>query len=149
MRLTGFDANATDDFRSFDALPSGVYQALIAEAEERPTQKGDGSYLQFQFQVVSGEFEGQYVWSRLNVRNPNPKTVQIAKAELGAICRAVGVPKPDDTAELVGRRLILHVGRRPRADVPGEFTNYVKKYEPPTDPEPLRTTAQAPSEVPF
>src|SRR5262245_3054907 len=98
--LNGFNANDVDPNFAFEAIPAGKYLAVITESEMKPTKAGVGQYLQFTFQVLEGEYKGRLVWSRLNLDNPNATTVKIARAELSAICRAIGVPAPKDSAEL-------------------------------------------------
>ena len=88
--LNGFNANEVDPNFAFEPVPSGKYLAVITESEMKPTKSGTGSYLQFTFEILDGQFKGRKVWARLNLVNSNEMTVKIAQAELSAICRAVG-----------------------------------------------------------
>ncbi len=125
--LNGFNANDVDPNFAFDALPAGRYLAVITESEMKPTKSGDGQYLQFTFQILEGECQGRLVWSRLNLDNPNATAVKIARAELSAICRAVGVPAPKDSVELHNIPLLITVAQKARDDT-GEMTNVIKGY---------------------
>lgn len=122
-----FNANEVDPNFAFEAIPAGKYLAIITESEEKPTKSGTGKYLQFTFQIIEGEFKDRLVWTRLNLDNPTPKTVRIARAELSAICRAVGVPAPKDPVELHNIPLVITVGQKKRADT-GEMGNVIKGY---------------------
>ena len=135
--LHGFDANQVDPASNFDPLPAGKYLAAIIESEMKPTKAGTGNYLALTFQVLDGPHKGRMLWARLNLDNPNATAVQIAQAELSAICRAVGVLVPHDSVELHNLPLVISVRCKKRTDT-GEITNeiggYAKKEAPPTPP---------------
>lgn len=126
--LTGFNAAEVDPSVSFEALPAGKYLAVITDSEVKPTKSGSGEYLQLTFQVIEGPHKGRLVWARLNLQNKNETTVTIARAELSAICRAVGVMAPKDSVELHNLPLQIRVACKKREDT-GEITNVIKGYE--------------------
>lgn len=125
--LTGFDANQIEPTSDFEPLPAGKYVAMITESELRPTKSGVGNYLQLTFEIIEGPCKGRLVWSRLNLNNPNPTTVQIAQRELSSICRAVGVMTPSDSVELHNLPLEISVKCKRREDT-GDVTNEIKGY---------------------
>ena len=125
--LNGFNANDVDPAIDFEPIPAGKYLAIIAASEMKPTKSGNGSYLELQFQVIEGEYKGRLLWSRLNLDNPNQQAVQIARAELSAVCRAVGVMQPKDSVELHNLPLLVTVKCKKREDT-GEMTNEIKGY---------------------
>lgn len=125
--LNGFNANEVDPNFAFEAIPAGKYLAVIVDSEMKPTKNGDGQYLQFAFQIIEGEYKGRLLWSRLNLDNKNATTVRIARAELSAICRGVGVPAPKDSCELHNIPLVITVGLKKRDDT-GEMGNVIKGY---------------------
>lgn len=125
--LSGFDATHVEPSTDFDPLPAGKYLAVIAESEMKPTKAGTGSYLQLTLEIIEGPHKGRKVWARLNLINNNDKTVQIAQAELSAICRAVGVLAPKDSVELHNLPLLITVKCKKRTDT-DEITNEVKGY---------------------
>ena len=98
--LSGFDATQVEPAASFEPVPAGKYLATIVESEMKSTKSGTGNYLQLTFEIREGPHQGRVLWSRLNLQNPNPTTVQIAQAELSSICRATGVLTPSDSVEL-------------------------------------------------
>jgi len=126
--LNGFNAHEVDPSVGFDAVPAGKYLAVITESEMKPTKAGTGQYLQFTFQIIDGEYKGRLLWARLNLDNPSAMAVKIARSELSAICRAVGVMAPKDSVELHGLPLQIKVGCKKRDDT-GEVTNEIKGYE--------------------
>jgi hypothetical protein len=135
--LRGFDAGNVEPTSEFEPLPAGKYLAVIADSEMKPNKAGTGQYLQLAFEVLDGPHKGRKLWSRLNLENPNATAVQIARAELSAICRAVGVMAPNDSVDLHNLPLQITVKCRKREDT-GELTNeirgYAKKEPPPAPP---------------
>ena len=126
--LNNFDANTVDPASSFDPIPAGKYIAAITESEMKPTKNGNGHYLEMTFDILDGQYKGRKVWARLNLDNPNAQAVQIARGELSAICRAVGVMQPQDSIELHNLPLSIKVTCKKRDDT-GEITNEIKGYE--------------------
>ena len=126
--LNGFDASTVDPSTSFDPIPAGKYLAAITESEMKPTKTGSGSYLQLTFTVLDGPYKNRVLWARLNLNNPNATAVKIARGELSAICRAVGVLQPRDSVELHNLPLVINVKLKKRQDT-GELTNEIKGFE--------------------
>ena len=125
--LHNFNANYVEPTTEFEAIPAEKYAAMITDSETKPTKSGFGSYLQLTFQILEGEYKGRFLWARLNLDNPNQTAVQIAKAELSAVCRAVGVLTPQDSVELHNLPLVINVRCRKRPDT-GDLTNEIKGY---------------------
>ncbi|QYK49105.1 MAG: DUF669 domain-containing protein [Phycisphaeraceae bacterium] len=125
--LTGFDATNVEPNAGFDPIPAGTYPAVVIESEMKPTKKGDGKYLEVTIEVLEGECKGRRIWDRMTIEHPNEQTVQIAMGALSALCRAVGVVRPNDSSELHNIPLDVKVGLKKRSDT-GEMTNTVKAY---------------------
>jgi len=125
--LKGFNAHDVDPSTPFDPVPADKYLAIITDSEMKVTKNGDGRFLELTFEVIEGEYKGRKVWARLNLENPNPLTVKIARAELSAICRAVGVMTPRDSVELHNLPLLVTVKVKKREDT-GDLTNEIKGY---------------------
>jgi hypothetical protein len=125
--LNGFDANTVEPSTSFDPLPAGKYLAAITGTEMKPTKNGDGSYLEIEFTVLEGEHKDRKVWDRLCLNHPNAQTVKIARGNLSALCRAIGVMQPRDSVELHNIPLVVTVKLKKREDT-GDLANEVKGY---------------------
>lgn len=125
--LAGFDANQVEPTTDFEPIPAGKYLSVITESEYKPNKAGTGSYLQFTFEIIDGEYKGRFLWARLNLENPNETAVKIARAELSAICHAVGVMAPKDSVELHNLPLSIKVKCKKRKDT-DEITNEIKGY---------------------
>lgn len=132
--LNGFNAGDVDPNFSLDAVPAGKYVAVITDSEMKPTSKGTGHFLHLTFQVIEGEYAGRKIWTRLNLDNPSPTAVEIAKKELSAICRAVGVMEPRDSVDLHDIPLVVTTKLKQRTDadkrpIEGEFDSVITVYE--------------------
>lgn len=125
--LAGFDASQVPEQQEFSALPEGQYVVIATASEMKPTKSGTGQFLQFTFEVLDGPQKGRKLWARLNLVNPNQTAVDIAQRELGAICRAVGVIKPSDSAELHNKPMFITVAVE--IDDRKRESNIIKKYE--------------------
>ena len=146
--LNGFDARTVKPTVGFEPVPAGKYLAVITESETKPTKAGDGQYLQLTFQIIEGEYKGRLLWARLCLDHPNAQTVQIARGQLSAICRAVGVMTPKDSVELHNLPLVIRVTCKKREDT-GELTNEIKGFETRQRVEPAPAAAAAGSLPPW
>ena len=145
--LAGFNANDIDTTTTYDALPAGTYVAVISGSEMRPNRNGTGEYLKLEFTLVeNGRYDGRKVWANLNLRHPNPTTVEIARKDLASICKAVGVLAPQDSTELHDIPLLVRVATRTLPD--GTTQNDVKGYAPRTAPQGASGAAPAASAAP-
>lgn len=125
--LNGFNAHNIEPNADFDPIPAGKYLAVITGSEMKPTKNGNGRFLELTFQVIDGSYKGRLLWSRLNLENPSDQAVQIARGELSALCRAVGVMQPKDSVELHNLPLVVNVKCKNREDT-GDMVNEIKGY---------------------
>lgn len=143
-----FDASTIEPSNSYDPIPAGWYQAIISNSEMKPTRDGYGEYLSLTLQVIEGQYANRLVFARLNLKNANDKAVDIAKKDLAAICRAVGVMSPQSSEELHDKPLMIKVKVRP-ASGDYEASNDVGGYKSVDGvdftPPPQQQKAPAPS----
>jgi hypothetical protein len=125
--LSGFNANEVEPASEREPLPAGKYVAVITESEMKETKAGTGRYLQLTFQVVEGPYEGRLLWSRINLENPNAIAVEMGRAELSSVCRAVGVMTPRDSTDLHDIPLVVTVKVKKRSDN-GDLSNEIRGY---------------------
>lgn len=145
--LSGFDANQVEPSNDLDPVPAGKYLAVITESEMAPNKAGTGHFLKLTFQIIEGAFKNRLLWTRLNLDNPNATAVQIARGELSAICRAVGVLSPNDSVELHNLPLEIHVKCKKRTDT-GEITNELKGFTKKETPPPAAPMSPAANSTP-
>lgn len=129
-----FDANEVEPNTPFVALPPGDYMMQIIAAAMEANSAGTGRFLKLELEITDGEHAGRKTYDRLNLENPNPQAVEIAKRTLSAIGHAVGVLQFRDTGPLEFKKMLVKVATVPRKDrsgavVPGEFSNEIKGYK--------------------
>ncbi len=125
--LGKFNAHDVEPTTGHEPLPAGKYLAVITDSQMKLTRNGTGHYLEFTFQLIESPHRGRRLWARLNLDNPNPLAVEIAEAELSAICRAVGVMEITDSRELHDIPLLITVRCKTREKT-GEVVNEIKGY---------------------
>jgi len=123
-----FNAEEVEPSNSFDPIPTGWYKAIVSSSEMKPTRDGYGEYLSLTLQVIEGQYENRLVFARLNLKNANDKAVDIARKDLAAICRAVGVMSPQASEQLHDIPLMIKVKVRPAS---GEYeaSNDISGYK--------------------
>ncbi len=92
--LHGFNANDVEPTTDFDPVPAGRYVAVITQSEVKLNKAGTGSYLQFTFQIIDGEYKGRYLWARLNLDALHPVLEKLATT-LGAAFQAEDLFNPN------------------------------------------------------
>lgn len=135
MDLRGFDARTVEpNDGDFTPIPEGWYVASICHSEQKANKSGTGSHLALTFEVEAGGHAGRRVRDQLNLDNPNPTTVNIARGQLSAICRAIGVMTPDSSEDLHGIPMMIRVTQRAGQanpdGSPGQIYNDIKGYKP-------------------
>jgi len=127
--LNNFNAQEVDPSVPFEPVPAGKYIAAITDSEMKATKDGKGSYLEITFTIIDGAYKDRKVWDRLCLTHPNAETVKIARANLSAICRAVGVMQPRDSFELHNLPMLITIKCKKRKDS-DEIDNEVRGYAP-------------------
>lgn len=127
MATLNFDASQVEPSAGRDPLPAGKYVVAVTASEMKPTRNGAGQYLELEYQVLEGEHKGRKLWSRHTLNHPSAQTVQIARGELSAICRAIGIMTPKDSAELHNLPLSVTIKVKKREDN-GEPTNEISAW---------------------
>jgi len=122
----------TDDLptsdRSFDPLPEGWYQATITGAELANTKTGTGQYIKIKYSITGPTHAGRVVFGNLNIRNQNPQAESIGRQQLGELMRAIGLPRVEDTDQLIGGSLSIKLTVK-AADGQYEASNEVKGFK--------------------
>ena len=130
MALLNFDTD-TVELPTYEVLPEGAYEAVITDSRMQTTKSGTGEMLVLTLEVISGDYKGRKLWDRLNLVNPNPTAVALARQTLAHLCLAIGVHQLHDTIELHNRPLLALVRVRKTPD--GEHQNEIKGYRPRPD----------------
>ena len=141
-----FNANEVEPNKGRDVLPAGEYAVVIVESEKKAAKTGNGDYVSLTLQVAKGEHQNRKLFDQINLWNKSEQTRQIARGTLSAICRAVGVLTPKDTAELHNRLLLAKVTIEDGGDYGKQ--NRIVAYKPmPAAVAPQPTPQAAPQPV--
>lgn len=139
MASLSFDANSVE-ITSRDPIPAGIYEALICDSEVRPTRSGNGKGINLTFEILSGPHKGRKVFAWINFQHPKAEAQRIGQEELARICKAVGIGKLDDTAQLHNLPMMITVA----IDKDDQSRNVIKNYKPKEGAAPAQT-ASAPA----
>jgi len=134
----GFNFTDVQD-SSFSPVDPGWYSARVDEAFFKDTRAGDGEFLSVKFALTSKAVEGRIVFSMYNVKNPNPKAVQIGFSQLVSMLVALGndkskmgsIEKPQILEMIDGKELNIKLKIK-KDDTYGdknEITSYKKLEE--------------------
>ncbi len=151
MVALNFDAARVKPSAPLGTVPSGDYPVQITESSMKPTKTGAGQFLLLILRIMSGEYAGRQLQLRLNILNPSNEAVEIAYAELSAICHVTGVVQCQDSTQLHNRQFMVRVVEEPRTDDPTKMGNEIKAIldhlgNPPSETSPA--TAAAPATAP-
>ena len=132
---------------SYEPIPEGEYILKALEAEEKETNRGDGSYIKTKFEVVKGEYAGRLLWQNFNINNPNEKAQNIGRQQLVAWATACGKPDADDTDKLLEKpfkaSVVIEPGKNGYKD-----SNKIKAFLFNQDDAPARKAAPAAKPAP-
>ena len=126
--LNGFDATQYAERQGFDPLPAGEYVCVVSDSELKPTAANTGTRLVLTLEVIDGQYKGRKLWEGFNMKNPNAEAVRISGEQLADLCRAIDVPRPDDSSALHGRPFTAVVKLK-KSNYSGEMENVVSKYK--------------------
>ena len=102
------------DDNPFAPIPAGWYVAELVGSQLKATNDKTGKYIAMKFKIVDGEHEGRFVFTNLNIVNKSDVAVKMARADLKAICNAVGFDgELEDTEDLHGTPLMIKVSVKP------------------------------------
>jgi hypothetical protein len=122
-----FDADSVEPMGDRSPIPAGDYRAVCIKSQWKPTQSG-GQLLEFTWQILEGPHARRMVWSKLNLQNASSQAVEIARRELSAICKAVGVSKLTDSMQAHDIPVVISVGIQPPQNG-YEASNSIKAYK--------------------
>lgn len=91
---------------NYDAIPAGMYEATIANAEIKDSKSG-GKYINVRYDITGPAHIGRVVFGMITIANANPKAEEVGRQQLGELIRAIGLDKLADTDQLIGGSLIL------------------------------------------
>ena len=93
---------------SYDAIPAGLYEASISNAEIKDSKSG-GKYINVRYDITGPTHSGRVVFGMITISNANPKAEEIGRQQLGELIRCIGLDKLADTDQLIGGKLIVKI----------------------------------------
>jgi hypothetical protein len=113
MATLGESFNADDlptgNSGEYELLPEGLYSAMIAKAEVGQTKSGTGTKIDLRLDITGPTHQGRVIFAAINIRNQSAKAEEIGRQQLGEIMRAIGLPRVEDSDQLVGGQLQIKV----------------------------------------
>lgn len=86
----------------FAPIPSGSYNVISDDVTLKETKSG-GEMINIKFKILDGPHEGRFIFSSFNIRNDNPKAVEIGLGQLKSFIRIAGCPmQVQNWTDLVG-----------------------------------------------
>lgn len=102
------------DSDPFAPIAADWYEAEIIKSELKTTKDKTGKYLSLCFKVLEGDHEGRMIFTNLNIVNKSDVAVKIARADLKAICEAIGHSgELEDSEDLHNIPLAMKVSVKP------------------------------------
>lgn len=81
----------TEDKESeFAPIPAGHYNVVCDSAEVKDTRSGNGQYINAKFTIMEGDQMNKNLFTMYNIKNENPKAVEIGRGQLKSMMRAAG-----------------------------------------------------------
>lgn len=127
MATLNFNAEGIDTTNQFDAIPAGDYEAMVTDSVMKQTKDGQGNYLELTLEVQAGQYQGRKLWDRLNLKNNNPKAVEIAQKQLAQLCHATGIMQVQDSQQFHNRPIVIKVATKNDPD--RGMSNEIKGYK--------------------
>lgn len=154
MVALNFNAAEHEPMQERGIIPPGEYVAVIVDTEVKASNSGNGDYLNVEFDIIDGQFQGRKTWTILNLWNANETARKIAHQELRSICDAIGIAGANDSSELHGRPMTLVIevedDNRDKHLAADERRkrNTVKGYKPANGASAPRAAYSAPTAAP-
>jgi hypothetical protein len=148
-----FDATQVEPGSAMTADPefNGWHLMHIVDSQWKAAKSNNGEFLELTVQVIGGKYNNRKLWKRLNLVNVNTQAVEIAERELSALCHALGVLRPSDSAELHNRPFMGNVVFRPATDRGGAVNEIAQNAFKPADGTAMaqpQTSRAAPTPAP-
>jgi hypothetical protein len=121
-----FNVSEVEEKTAYEPIPVGWYSAFIEDSEMKDTRSG-GEYLSLTFIITEGKYQDRKIFLNLNLVNSNEKAVEIARQDLGGICRAIGKEQITDSSELHDQPMDIKVSISPARGQYDAF-NSIKSY---------------------
>lgn len=100
-----FNAHEVPPATGIVVIPKGDYDVIFDSCEIKPTKANNGGFIECRYKVISGEHKDAILFDRLNLWNNNETAVNIARAQLSALCHVTGVFVLNDGANTMNQQM--------------------------------------------
>lgn len=99
---------------TYTPYPAGEYLMQVVSSERKTNKAGTGEYLEFQMDILDGEYMGRKYFERLNLWHPSENVRDIAMRQLKGLAMATGHATLKDSSDthFVPFTAILRVSKR-------------------------------------
>lgn len=95
---------------AIDLIKKGWYTAEIESTEIKESQRSDWKGLNIRYKILGPTDGGRVVFSSVTIAMPSkPDVEKIGAGQIGKLRTAVGLAELQDSAQLHGKRLSIHV----------------------------------------
>ena len=133
---------------SYGPLPAGEYEMMVVKSATKPTKSGNGSYLELEMHVISGDHTGRRHWEHLNLDNQSLQTVKIAQELLAKLCMALGLDEVDDSEQLHDKPFVAEIGIDSKDPTRNKIWGFRPITGAPVSPAKLKNTPPPPAAAP-
>lgn len=102
--------------RNYELIPEGWYNATITKAELANTKAGTGQKIDVRYDITGPTQQGRVMFQAINIRNQSQKAEEIGRQQLGELMRAIGLPRVEDTDQLIGTNMLIKIKIRKPTD---------------------------------
>jgi hypothetical protein len=92
------DLSNVEETGGFEAMPAGKYPVRVIEAELSDTKDGTGQYIKVQLEVIGDDYTNRRLFHNFNIKNKNPKAVEIGLGQLKSLLTKAGSKKTKITS---------------------------------------------------
>jgi Protein of unknown function (DUF669) len=123
------DPTKVKPLSSTKQLPIGSYSGCIVSSIIKDAQSGNGNqYIELTIKCLDSDFDGFLVRDIVNLKNMNPKAVELGMARLSSYCHAVSMLDIlEDTRQLFGLAFSFDIS--PRKDSEYTEMTYIRPLE--------------------
>lgn len=124
-----FDSGKEEKMQEFQCLPVGWYKVFINKDEIKQSKSTPTKYLQFNLQVIEGEYKSAPVIDRVFMQAASDEGKAFARRKLASICEACGKKVIKNTTELLRVPFMVKLAVEANDNPQFEDSNVIKQYE--------------------
>jgi len=124
----GFDTEGVDMSSRASLIPAGKYVVVATRADYKRNKNQNGYFVDCEFQVTDGEYNGRKFWEMFNIKNENAQAESIGKREFSKLLTALGFKTIKSMSEIVDRPFVAELGFKKKSKDSTDEVNTIKKY---------------------